>query len=194
MGKEITLEIFWEGPFTQEEVVSLSKTKQLTLGEIRKIKDDSERLKATRNKLWTIYAAYGSHQLYGNNVLLYIGKTTQGASVRLTQHGSWFDEERYGDTKFFVASISYFDDWEKSRDMEYKKDLKHFVSKQEPNKMDKEGDLIDRVEALLIYALAPSRNTSGKNSTSKYIRNLGLFNTGALGAFPNELSGKYWCE
>ena len=171
---EIILEVFWEGPFTLDEVADLSSG------------DDD--LSVRRKKYWTLYSAYGSHQLYGSNVLLYIGKTTQGASVRLKQHNGWFDEERFGDTKFFVASLSHFGTWEQSPDMEEAADEKFFVGEESSE------NLISRAEALLIYSLAPSRNTSGTNSTKKKIGNVRLFNTGNLGSLPNEISGRYWDE
>lgn len=184
---DLILEVFWEGPFTQDEIIE--KTRIKTEDKIEKLEQISDieceetKLRIKRSMFWTGYSAYGSHQLYGSDVLLYIGKTTQGTSVRLKQHNSWFDEERFGDTKYFVSSLNYFTDWESSPDMNNDDDLERYIYN---------GDLIERVEALLIYALAPSRNTSGKNSTEKKIGNLRLFNTGALGSLPNEISGKYW--
>ncbi len=183
---EITLEIFWEGPFDQADIVQYSNGKRgLSDDEICKIECPSEKLKAIRNKYWTLYSAYGSHQLYGNDVLLYIGKTTRGTAVRLKEHDSWFDEERFGKTKFFVASISNFSTWADSPDADYGDDMGRFFN---------DDDIVDRTEALLIYSLAPARNTSGVNSTKKKINNIRLFNTGALGNLPPEISGKYWVE
>ena len=58
------IEIEWEGPFTMEEISNKNKS------------DD-----------FGIYMAYGQHRIYGENVLLYVGKAEQQKfSVRILQH------------------------------------------------------------------------------------------------------------
>ena len=86
-------EVYWEGPFTVEE-----------------IKQDKN------NKFWVLYAIYTPHPLYGSNALVYIGKAKNGALIRLKTHSnSWFDQRNIGG-EIYVASIAKFDNWGNARD------------------------------------------------------------------------------
>lgn len=78
MNKEIN--IWWEGPFTQEEIVEN--------------KIDTENYDNTAEKVG-LYQIYGIHPLYGTDVLLYIGRTknNKGFANRLHKN-RW--ETSYG--------------------------------------------------------------------------------------------------
>ena len=85
-----------------------------------------------------IYQIYGDHPVYGENVLLYIGKARyQTYSVRLNQHDD-FDESHI--SKFRKLHLSYFC---KTEDVNY----------------NNWGEYIDLVEKLLINAHFPAYNS-----------------------------------
>lgn len=72
------LKISWEGPFTAEDVVSL-------------------------NKDWDygIYQIYGTHNIFGADSLLYIGKAMeQTFADRIVQHEHWIQWESEKGSQF----------------------------------------------------------------------------------------------
>ncbi len=149
-------EVYWNGPYKP--------------GNIDKKIGDKNKEK------YVLYKIYGSHPIYGNNVLLYIGMTEQGIFKRLNQHDYWMDEERYGKSKIYIASIGEFKDWDSS----YKSEV-----------FDKpERELTEKIEALLIYAHQPAQNIKNKNS-AKGSKNIRIFNTGEFGALMPEISALY---
>jgi len=86
-------ELYWEGPFTKEEV-----------------KSDKD------NVNWKLYAICSPHPIYGANALVYIGKAKNGALERIESHSSsWFDGRNIGG-ELYVASVKVFDGWDKSND------------------------------------------------------------------------------
>ena len=95
--KEDIYEIYWQGPYTTETIDSIDE-------------EDREN--------YVLYKIYGSHPLYGNNVLLYIGKTKRGVNKRLKEHQHWIDMDQYGESKVYVASLGKFDDWDASSEIE----------------------------------------------------------------------------
>ena len=111
-------EVFWEGPYSEKTLDALTEE---------------------QNEKFVLYKIYGSHPLYGNNVLLYIGMTEQGVKKRLGEHDYWMDEKRYGPSKIYFASIGEFTDWETSEEAELLFDKV-------------ERKIIQKVESLLIYA------------------------------------------
>ncbi len=148
-------EVCWKGPYSDEQLSELSKEE---------------------NQNFVLYKIYGSHPVYGDNVLLYIGMTEQGVKKRLTQHDYWMDEERFGPSKIFFASIGKFESWEKSDDFEIFE------------KPDRET--IKKVESLLIYAHQPVHNQKSRGSAKK-AKNIRIFNTMAFGMLMPEISGFY---
>jgi len=122
-----------------------------------------------------LYQIYGFHHLYGNNVLLYIGTTSHGIN-RIKDHEYWIEEE-YDNVEIRVGSVREFTGWEG-----WKKPVNY------PKPQRK---LVEKVEALLIYAHQPvynMRNKQGAN-TAKNIR---IFNTGKPGSLFPELSAAYF--
>ena len=61
-------EVCWDGPYT---------------------KDTLDEISEEDNNKYVLYKVYGSHPVYGNNVLLYIGMTERGIKIRLTEHDYW---------------------------------------------------------------------------------------------------------
>lgn len=156
--KEIIYEVCWEGPFSPENV--------------------NDTLCEHKDK-YALYSVYGSHPIYGNNILLYIGMTEIGVLKRLSEHDYWMDEERYGSSKIFVASIGVFESWEKSNRIE-----KFSVP---------ERAVIEQVEQLLIYSNQPVHNTQSRKSAQKS-KGIRIFNTNNYGSLLPEVSALYqWC-
>lgn len=78
------IHIFWEGPFTIEEISDLNN-------------DDSD---------YGVYQVYGNHPLYGNSVLLYIGQAnSQVFSKRLKQENWLYENDPYN-TQFYVGRLA----------------------------------------------------------------------------------------
>ena len=148
-------EACWRGPYSEENLVSLTEEE---------------------NKKFVIYKIYGSHPIYGDNILLYIGMTEQGVKARLIQHNYWMDEERFGPSRIYFASIGRFENWKKSEEIEIFDRI--------------ERETIENVESLLIYAHQPVHNSKSRNSAIKS-KNLRIFNTGSFGILMPEISGLY---
>ena len=149
---EKVYEVIWDGPFTSENIKS-------ALGE--------------NMQKYALYSVYGSHPIYGNNILLYIGKTERGVLTRLSEHDFWMDQERFGLSQIFVASIGEFKDWEQSNKTEIY-DLP-------------DSDIIDQIEKLLIYAVKPVHNEKCKKSVS-LLEEIRIFNTNNYGSLFPEIS------
>lgn len=56
---EIIYEVYWEGPFTIKELKKYAKAQP------------------DLSKYWSLYAKYEDHQIYGREVLTYIGKSVK---------------------------------------------------------------------------------------------------------------------
>lgn len=114
------IEINWEGPFTLDEIKNF--TTDIDFG---------------------LYMAYGPHNIYGNNVLLYVGKAEQQTlGARILQH---MEEDWYGTEQIFIGrlggdQIPRMSDWDQS---------------------------IDYAETKLIQYCLPSWNASKFNSHSE---------------------------
>ncbi len=116
------IEIEWEGPFTMEEISNKNKS------------DD-----------FGIYMAYGQHRIYGENVLLYVGKAEQQKfSVRILQH---LNDDWWGTESIYLGRLGgkessiTFSDWDEQ---------------------------IDYVETKFIQYCLPSWNASKLNSRKQY--------------------------
>jgi len=127
-------EVYWEGPFTLEELKKHAK-KEPDLA-----------------KNWTLYTKYENHPLYGRDVLTYIGMASaQDVVTRLGQHD--LDRE-----KVFVGIIFKFESWEDSKRKweEDWDDLLDYIVKDKPT--------ILAIESLLIFALWPAGNLKNRKS------------------------------
>jgi len=149
---ERTFDVYWEGPFSIEQVQS---------------ETDSNH---------ALYAVYSTHQVYGRNVLVYIGMTEQELRERIKQHAPWLDLE-CDPVQVYAASIGPFTTWKAAdRATDYPK----------PPRED-----ILAIEALLVFAHQPAYNTSAKHSALQS-KNLRIFNTGRFGSLFPEVSGRYF--
>jgi hypothetical protein len=154
VGNEINYDVFWEGPFEWEK------------GQ-RECKDNH-----------VLYQIYGSHHLYGRDVLLYIGSTLRTPFKRLREHEEWIEDE-YDKMTFRFGSISEFTTarWEEQE-------------KRRPYPRPKDS-VIEAVEALLIYANQPAYNSRNK-ADAKNAAGIRIFNTGRIGHLLPEVSYKYF--
>jgi hypothetical protein len=132
-----------------------------------------------------VYALYGVHHQYGNQVLLYIGKTGVDLGTRLAGHVEWVNQEWETSTmRVKAASVGPFasvDAWWNSYD---------------PKARYKKADakLVGDVESLLIYAHQPAYNAQGKGGLNPKCQPLRVFNTGQVGSLLPEVSYAYFCE
>ena len=129
----------------------------------------------------SLYARHDDHPIYGRDVLTYIGKAVdQMITKRLDQHG--IDSET-----IYVANVTHFINWDHSEELGNKPkfDVKDFIRSR-----DGDSEIISRIEELLIYSLRPADNKRNKSSAAHSWR-FRIFNTGARGSLPQELSGHY---
>jgi len=152
--KERIFDVYWEGPYKWEEY--------------KKSPLDSH----------VLYALYGTHPAYGQDVLLYIGKTERNVGVRLSEHAYWIEDE-CDQTNVRVASLGEIESWEG-------------WDEEDRYKRAKDPD-IEAVEALLIYAHQPAYNTKNKEGL-KISRGIRVFNTGKFGSLLPEVSHRYYSE
>jgi len=153
--------VFWEGPYQFSEY---------------------EKLKTKRGHV--LYQLYGTHPIYGSNVLLYIGLSgldgRNDIKKRFEDHDNWVVDE-YDDMTVRLGSIGIYNDkdwmeWEKLPDEAYEK----------PSE-----STIKNIEALLIYAHQPAYNQKSKGST-KSAKGIRIFNAGKMGQLLQELSYLYF--
>ena len=124
MSHREEIKILWEGPFTTEDIIN---------GNINNEKYD------VQSSSVGLYQVYGVHPLYGNDVLVYIGRTKGRNGFKSRLKGRWVTE--YGsdneNVKIYLGTI--FTDGKKIHD---------------------ENILIDKAEVLLIHTMKPAYNSS----------------------------------
>ena len=147
---ERTVVVHWEGPFKWDHYREYQK-----VGHV-------------------LYAIYGSHHLYGRDVLLYIGRSVEEGN-RIEDHRCWIVDE-YDTVYVRFASMGKFISWNDWKD-----------GKRYPPADPQ--DVAD-VEELLIHAHQPAYNTLGKGTLK--ITELRIFNTGKLGHLLPEVSSLYY--
>ncbi|TOJ70114.1 hypothetical protein CGI34_06645 [Vibrio parahaemolyticus] len=123
MGVRVKIHIDWVGAYTLEEVRELTNS------------DD-----------YGIYQIYGTHPIYGSDVLLYIGKADrQTLGVRIPQHEKWAYTSDVNNIKVYTGHLGSNED----------------VTDEEWSR------LIDIAERLLIFTHKPAFNSSSINTMSK---------------------------
>ena len=151
---ERIFDVFWEGPFLWG--------------------DHNQNIKDSH----VLYALYGTHPVYGPDVLLYIGMTERGVGIRLSEHADWIEYEPER-VKIRVASMGEIQSWEGWEENE---------RYERAQKAD-----VEAVETLLIYTHQPAYNTRNKESLEKG-RGIRVFNTGNFGSLLLEISHRYYSE
>jgi hypothetical protein len=159
MKKEI-IKVFWYGPFTQDDIIE------------NKI-DKDEEVKSTDIGL---YQVYGSHPLYGDGVLVYIGRTFNSFKKRLKNRWVIESGTDTNNVKIYLGKI--FSD-------------NNIIDKKE------EEEQIKKAEAILINVLTPAYNSSNIQNINSAIRNskFTLYNEGNFRSlYPILESSYYWEE
>ena len=136
--------IYWEGPITLENIESKDKGNN----------SDED---------YGIYQIYGTHPIYGSNVLLYIGKASQQTfATRLNQETHWWFNQDAKNVQVYLGRL-----------------IGNTPSE------DKWTDMISKAEQLLIYTHRPAHNSSNINS----VQDIKVSNTHILnwGEFKNLL-------
>ena len=169
MNKNIRIE--WEGPFSLEDIGYDKENDNYK----KSIKNP---LLCNENTAYGVYQVYGYHPVYGNDVLLYIGKAEQQTfAKRLSQEG-WQSNADSNNLKFYIGRLF----GEKN------------VSEDEWDKM------ISTAERMLIYAHEPARNSSNilnitKNKNLlKEFEDIRIFNYDNSRSLMPEVSGELWIK
>ncbi len=128
MNNAEEIKILWEGPFSIEEI---------TDNKIDKKYDVTARSKG-------LYQVYGSHPLYGDGVLVYIGRTKESFQSRLNSR--WVIENGSDSENVQIYLGTIFSDSEKIENMD---------------------NMIEKSEVLLINAMKPAYNSSNIQSANE---------------------------
>lgn len=140
------IHIFWEGPWSLEGLAEVKDTE----------------------RDFGLYQIYGFHPLYGNSVLLYIGKACRQTFGQRIAQEDWCYNEDAENIQIYVGRIAVQksiteEDWETK---------------------------IDQAEKLLIYAHAPALNTQNTKALPEpYILKNHIFNWGCKRDLYPEVSG-----
>ena len=159
------IKISWEGPFNIEDILS---------GKI-----DSNKYETKVNDIG-LYQIYGTHPIYGDNVLVYIGRTKNKNGFKSRLKNRWVVEDGSDSDNVQIYLGTIFSDSEKLDKDEIIKDK-----------------LIDKAEVLLINALKPAFNSSNIQSvdTSLTKDRYLVHNTGNHRRAPTTLDSEYfWKE
>lgn len=151
------IKIFWEGPFNIEEIIE--------------DRIDTKYNVTAKNK--GLYQVYGSHPLYGDGVLVYIGRTKYSFKSRLKDRWVIEHDSDAENVQIYLGTI--FSDRIKIED----------------KNIDK---MIEKSEVLLINAMKPAYNSSNIQSANKdFIKdNFILHNEGNYRNIYPVLDSKYF--
>ncbi|MDQ7060082.1 MAG: hypothetical protein Q9M43_02735 [Sulfurimonas sp.] len=151
------IKILWEGPFKIDDILN---------NNIDQKYDVTARSQG-------IYQIYGSHPLYGNGVLVYIGRTKDVNGFKSRLKGRWVIENGSDTENVEVYLGTIFSD---------------------SKKIENENDLIDKSEVLLINAMKPAYNSSNIQSANEDFieENFILHNEGNYRSLYPVLDSKYF--
>ncbi|NQT76432.1 MAG: hypothetical protein HQ565_01875 [Bacteroidetes bacterium] len=140
------IEIEWSGPYIFEDIKKRSS-----------ISD------------YGIYQIYGTHAIFGENTLLYIGKAQeQTFAARISQHKEWLFEE-LGELKYFIGQLG---------------GIKLATEKEWTQE-------INDAEKLLIYFSSPPYNSQNINDYGDVSETI-ILNFGKRNRLPMEVSTLYY--
>ena len=151
--KEIFVE--WDGPYNYNDVINCDKP----VGDF-----------AIKPSDMGLYQIYGSHPLYGENVLIYIGKTEDGKGFckRLRNRGVIVDNKDTKNVQIYLGRI-FYDDSSKDNALEISAD-------------------IAKAESLIIHYHKPAHNSSNINSLKYADEDFVVINTGSYRSLHQEIS------
>lgn len=153
------IKVNWEGPFSHEDIINDNIGDNYYVG----------------GQDIGLYQIYGNHLIYGNDVLLYVGMTTDSFMSRLKNRRVITDNNDIENMQIYLGKV--------------------FSDKEGINR-DVEALKIKKAEALIINVLKPAQNT-------KYISSVGdakinsnddfiIFNFGNYKSLLPELSTQRW--
>ena len=161
---ETTIKIDWKGPYRLDAEDTLHEKFSQSVFDVKKLFDGTG-----------LYQIYGHHPIYGSNVLLYIGITTDQSFSKRLQGRVWKDDN------FDVNNIEIY--------------LGKLVDGTKKIQSVIEKEMIKNAEALLIYTHAPAKNSSNILSVDvSKIKNIRIQNYGNFRSLMPEISGNYWIE
>jgi len=137
---ERVIHVEWSGSYSYSEVINNS------------LKDDFT-VKPSDSGLYQIY---GNHPVYGNDVLIYIGKTNQNFLKRLKGRSVIMDNADFSNVKIYLGKI-FYDNCEHNSSID---------------------EDISKAESLLIHFHKPSNNSSNINSFKCFDENITVINIG----------------
>jgi hypothetical protein len=151
MLKMNVVDVNWDGPYRYNQIELLND----------------------RATDYGVYQIYGYHPLYGNNVLLYIGKAAQQTFATRILQETWYFNRDANNVEVYVGKLCGL--------------------VQPSNEV---WDLqIAAVEKLLIYAHTPACNSQYINSVRvDDILDLHIFNWGNHKSLMAEVSGRRWTD
>jgi len=168
VAKKIRIE--WEGSYSLEDIgynknedsYSITKNTFLNDGNID----------------YGIYQVYGSHPVYGTDVLLYIGKAQKQTFAKRLSQEAWEYNEDFQNIKFYIGRL--------------------FDEKQVSN--EEWDEMIDKAEQMLIYAHSPAKNSSNILNISrnderlKELENIRVLNYDSYRSLMPEVSGEIFIK
>lgn len=144
------IHIDWDGPHTFKDLVSLND-----------INDKG------------VYQIYGYHPIYGNNVLLYIGKTENQTFAKRINQSRWDETMNDEANTYYVGRLA---------------------GSSTPSSKEWKMD-IDLAESLLIFSHKPAMNSSKlKKDLKADLFNLHILNWGNFNRLLPEVSGLRWTK
>lgn len=153
------IDVYWEGPYTLETIDS--------------IETDTH----------CLYQVYGRHPLYGENALLYIGKTEkQTTRIRIKQH-QWIGNQA-DVCQIYVATCGVFTNWK----------IWQGDKRERYQAYDSNEATTDSIESLLIHAHQPSYNSQNLKSISPEIYPFRIFNSGRRSSLLPEISTQFYTD
>lgn len=145
------IQIDWDGPYKITELPQLTDS----------ISD------------YGVYQIYGYHPVYGNDVLLYIGKADHQTFGKRIPQENWWDTNDSNNTKIYVGRL---------------------LGPQTPNQLDWSLE-IDLAEQLLIYVHKPAYNARSVSSLRNLkIQDIHILNWSNYRSLLPEVSGLRWTK
>ena len=159
-----TIKIDWHGPYKFDGDDRLHKKQHDTL----------DKDKNLFSKIG-LYQVYGHHPVYGPNVLLYIGITTEQFFERRLKNRNWkYDNYDTENIEVYLGKL-----------INGKSKIDEIAEKK----------LIKKAEALLIYIHSPAKNSSYIKSVNyDELKNVQVWNLGNCRDLITEVSSTYWLD
>ena len=142
------IHVQWDGPFSLEQVSELNN-------------EDHD---------YGVYQVYGSHPIYGSDVLLYIGKASQQTFATRLRQEPWLYNQDARNIRYYVGRLA---------------------AEQTPKETEWDRQ-IGMVEALLVHSHWPARNSQYVQSlgtNASQLSNIQILNWGQRRDLLGEVSG-----